>query len=101
MVTETQKTAIMNNALTIKRLRKGAYSITLEAYGIEFQIEDLKAYGNYFMTEDGESYSNPNWELTVPNNYEVQSEYFTTLKEAKGYLQYSFNPEEVQGFTMN
>ena len=91
----------MNNALTIKRLRKGAYSITLEAYGIEFQIEDLKAYGNSFMTEDGESYSNPNWELIVPENYDVNPEYFTTLKEAKGYLQYSFNPEEVEGFTMN
>ena len=91
----------MTNALNIKRLRKGAYSITLEAYAIEFQIEDLKAYGNSFMTEDGESCSNPNWELTVPNNYDVNPEYFTTLKEAKRYIQYSFNPEEVAGFTMN
>ena len=91
----------MNNALNITRLRKGAYSITLEAYGIEFQIEDLKQYGASFMTEDGESYSNPNWELTVPNNYDVNPEYFTTLKEAKRYLQYGFNPEGVEGFTMN
>ena len=91
----------MNNALNITRLRKGAYSITLEAYGIEFQIEDLKPYGNYFRTEDGESYSNPNWELTVPDNYDFNPEYFTTLKEAKLWLQYGFNPEEVAGFTMN
>ena len=90
----------MNNALTIKRLRKGAYSITLEAYGIQFQIEDLKVYGKSFMTECGMMYSNPNWELTVPNNYEVQSEYFTTMKEAKRYLQYTFNPERFEGFTM-
>jgi len=91
----------MNNALNITRLRKGAYSITLEAYGIEFLVEDLKAYGNSFMTECGMSYSNSNWELSVPDNYEVSPLQFSTLKDAKRYLQFTFDPDEVQGFTMN